>query len=105
MGKLRTVLIGLGTAALLGLPGLTDAQYDDPDPFGSDDYGYSPPPRRDYYEEQRQTIERALNPFPNPDHDRIREDFRNADRINARQACMAIDRNPAAQAACLEGLR
>ena len=61
----------------------------------------------EYYERrdrQNQILEDAMRPFRrDPLVEWLERDAE--DRIHAREACMAIDRNPATQQRCLDGLR
>ena len=102
MGK--TVMIGLTCAALL-LPGLAEAQLGG---FGLNDEGlYDVQPRSRSYPSDREIMEESLYPYGRRDAeiDRIERNFERQDRANAWSTCMMIDRNPAAQQRCLDGLR
>ena len=103
----RTALTSMCLAVCLGLPSGVLAQYD---PFGLDTYDPGESYRQsmdEYYERrdrQNQILEDAMRPFQrDPLVEWLERDTE--DRIHAREACMAIDRNPAAQQRCLDGLR
>lgn len=98
----KTVMIGLTCAALL-VPGLAAAQLGGFDP----NEGYDTQPRSRSYPSDQEIMEGALYPYGRRDSeiDRIERNFERQDRANAWSTCMMIDRNPAAQQRCRDGLR
>ena len=110
MSRVRTVLIGFGTAIVLGLPSLhhANAQYYE-DHGGYQGYDYYGQQRRqrneDIYQRQQRAdelLERELRRTP-PIHET--EEFRGWDDRAARRRCNALTNNDAARSSCFEGLR
>ena len=97
------LLIGLTCAALL-LPGLADAQLQG---FGLNEHGlYDINPEPYDYPSQQQQLDEALQPYGDPDpYGRIERNFERQDRWDAVTGCWMMDRNPAAQQRCFDGLR
>ena len=103
MSIVRTVLIGFGTAIVLGLPSLhhANAQYDGGYQGHDDSY------IDDYYESQRRSdeiLERAQRGLGLPPVHET-EEFRGWDDRAARRRCNALTNNDAARSSCFEGLR
>lgn len=102
MSRVRTVLIGFGTAIVLGLPSLHHANAQWYDDYSRD---YRERSEKIYQRQQRadEALERAMRSMGPPIHET--EEFRGWDDRAARRRCNALTNNDAARSSCFEGLR
>ena len=109
MSIVRTVLIGFGTAIVLGLPSLHHANAQYYEDYGGYGYDFNEQRRQrneDIYQRQQradQLLERELRSMGPPVHET--EEFRGWDDRAARRRCNALTNNDAARSSCFEGLR
>lgn len=100
----QTLLIGLTCAAALGLAGFAEAQFRG---YGLNEDGYYDVEPDPYAApNQYPSLDSAINPYGQSDpYGEIERGFERQNRWDAVTGCMMMDRNPAAQQRCLDGLR